>query len=291
MSVPQSVNDGRTTTSKSDAFDAWAPLEKLSEAAASWLLDTVMTDESVCFWGGLRRGRWGGAERKMGQIFTGMRIILFFIWGLKGQFWLWISRVWLLSKNCPKMRWEFDGNSPSAGGGTGGRRKELSGSTSFGFIDTFFSFHYCNICKWLNGVFVQQFSDLYLSEVMGSTKAVELRHKPPESSISPKRPWVSLTHALTHAHTQLWIWWSRAVGWGQACWNINGGEAALWVRKERPGWILMGGSTGGDASARTTHVFSILDLLVVLVEVLDALLKVYTLPLDVAPLFGEVLPH
>lgn len=53
----------------------------------------------------------------------------------------------------------------------------------------------------------------------------------------------------------------------------------------------MGASTGGDASAQSTHVFSTSDLLVVLVEVLDALLKVSTLPLDVAPLFGEVLPH
>lgn len=55
--------------------------------------------------------------------------------------------------------------------------------------------------------------------------------------------------------------------------------------------MWMGGSTGGSTSAQSTHVFSILDLLLVLVEVLDALLKVSTLPLDVAPLFEEVLPH
>lgn len=31
--------------------------------------------------------------------------------------------------------------------GKGKEKDELSESTSFGFIDTFFSFHYCNVCK------------------------------------------------------------------------------------------------------------------------------------------------
>lgn len=45
------------------------------------------------------------------------------------------------------------------------------------------------------------------------------------------------------------------------------------------GLNLDGGSTGlPPASAQSAHVFSILDLLVVLVEVPDTLLKVSTLP-------------
>lgn len=87
------------------------------------------------------------------------------------------------------------------------QRVELSGSTSFGFIDTFFSFHYCNICKWLNGVFVQQFSDLYLSEVMGAHKGCRVEAQ------TPREPYFTRgSMAITCTHTNApiscccWIW-------------------------------------------------------------------------------------
>lgn len=77
-------------------------------------------------------------------------------------------------------------------------RVELSGSTSFGFIDTFFSFHYCNVCKWLNGVFVQQFSDLYLSEVMGAHKGCRVEAQAPREPYFTRE---AMTIKYTHAHT------------------------------------------------------------------------------------------
>lgn len=79
MSVPWTVKDGRTTTSKSHAFDAWAPLQKLSEAASSWLLDTVMTDESACVCKGVLE-RKTTAKAEMKQAFSGMGIVLLFNW-------------------------------------------------------------------------------------------------------------------------------------------------------------------------------------------------------------------
>lgn len=110
--------------------------------------------------------------------------------------------------------------------------EELSGSTSFGFIDTFFSFHYCNLCKWLNGVFVQQFSDLYLSEVMGTHKGCRVEAQAPREPYFTMRLWLSHTLTLSHTHiySSCWIWQSRAGGFEQdsAYWNINVGQVAQW---------------------------------------------------------------
>lgn len=88
-------------------------------------------------------------------------------------------------------------------------RKRLTRSTPFDFIDTFFSFHYCNVCKLLNGVFVQQFSDLYLSEVMGG------KIGPTVEAESPREPYFTaeaialtctITHTLTHVEMCFCCW-------------------------------------------------------------------------------------
>lgn len=71
---------------------------------------------------------------------------------------------------------------------------------AFFLLVHFFLFaSHSNVCKWLNVVFVQQFRDLYLSEVMGGpTKAAELRHKPPESLNSSAG---CSYHTHTHTHS------------------------------------------------------------------------------------------
>ncbi|MEQ2290626.1 hypothetical protein AMECASPLE_005110 [Ameca splendens] len=81
------------------------------------------------------------------------------------------------------------------------KKKRLARSTPFGFIDTFFSFHYCNVCKLLNGVFVQQFSDLYLSEVIGAQKDSTVEAQAPrERYFTAEAIAFTCTMSHTHAH-------------------------------------------------------------------------------------------
>lgn len=85
-------------------------------------------------------------------------------------------------------------------------------------------------------MFVQQFSDLYLSEVMGVHKGRRVEAQAPrELYFTQEAMAISHTHAHTHSYGYDGVEpWAQA----QACWNIAGGDAALWMRKD---WLNLDG--------------------------------------------------
>lgn len=117
-------------------------------------------------------------------------------------------------------------------------RERLNWSNTFGFIDTFFSFHYCNVCKWLNRVFVQQFSDLYLSEVMGGQKGSTFEAQAPRDPYFTTEAF-AITCTITHRHRNVhlllgMIEWSGVELCIQEYWCSTVARWGLWENGLKP---------------------------------------------------------